>query len=336
MLSDIDKQILQDIIKNPSTGIANALSIATHFVEKWFYDCCEIFHQVYLENGQAVVAFVVDSQLTSLVKFSSDFVKNMINSDRETAVIDLHLAVNYVTELSSADRLVVSNYGEQNKKVILRLDGEILEVWINGFLRHMVNVMHPISQKEKRVNKYARSYKDYKLLVDDHSAMRLINLMDEYWHDRGKRILRKGDTEKYFQKSLFDWLDSCLSDARPKIETRTNAGDRTDIDIYAHFEGAHYVIEIKWLGKNGSGTEYKQDKIIAGIGQIITYLERDSNLNEVYLVFYDGRPEEEHIKASDFDKALIPPKGECKIIFLESETASTKGKKYANRSQLGS
>lgn len=138
-----------------------------------------------------------------------------------------------------------------------------------------------------------------------------------------------GKTEEFFQMELFDWLGRNLSDGYPKIETRTNAGDRTDIDIYSYQTGQHYIIEVKWLGENRSGTKYGYDRIIEGIGQIRTYLERDESLNEACLVCYDGRVEAEHKNNSSFDMSLLPLKGKHKIIFLESQSASRKGEDYA-------
>lgn len=160
--------------------------------------------------------------------------------------------------------------------------------------------------------------------------------MDTYWSDKHNRILKPGRTEEIFQLSLFEWLQLYVFGGQPKIETKTNAGDRTDIDIYAYNEGIHYIIEVKWLGKNQSGTTHGLERIIEGVGQIKTYLDRDAGVNEACLVCYDGRVESEHLESSQVDERLIPFKGCFKVMFLESESASRKGEKYANRSKLES
>jgi len=128
---------------------------------------------------------------------------------------------------------------------------------------------------------------------------------------------------------LFDWLLKNISDAVPKVETKTNSGDRTDIDLYSHQSGQHYIIEVKWLGKNKNNTSYDFKRIVEGVGQIRTYLDRDKTLNEACLVCYDGRTEKEHEEKSTVDEKLIPAKGVYRIIFLESMSASRKGEKYA-------
>lgn len=336
MLSEMDKQILHNTIKNIAVEIALCLRTTSRVTEQWLHSCCNIFHEVYLNNGQVVLAFLVKVEVNSPIVCSLQIVQNMINNHVEAAEIDLELNIKFECELPSADQIEIAQHGSEHKSVIIRIDGEILEVYIKGLYKKRINLVYPLSQSEKRVGKSQRSHKDYKILIDDHSKKRLINLMGEYWADREKRLLIPGITEAYFQKSLYDWLDRCLSDAFPKMETPTRAGDRTDIDIYVYREGIHYVIEIKWLGKNQNNKEYKLDRVVEGLGQIATYFERDFSLTEVYLVCYDGRSEEEHITNSKIDKNLVPPKGDYKLIFLESESASRKGEKYANRSKLES
>jgi hypothetical protein len=196
--------------------------------------------------------------------------------------------------------------------------------------------MHPESKNEIRIGMDARSCRDYVLSIDDHSKKELIFKMDKYWANKQNRILKRGETEKIFQMELFDWLLRHLYDGRPIIEMKTNVGDRTDIDIQGYECGQHYIIEVKWLGENESGTTHGNERIIQGIGQICTYLERDISLNQACLVCYDGRTEERNNRESSVDQNIVPVKGIYKIIFLESESASKKGEVYANRSQLGS
>lgn len=332
----MDKQILHNTIKNIAVEIALSIGSTNYIVEQWLQAFCEILHKVYMNNGQVMLAFIVKSNINSSIICSEQSVQKLIDAPRETAEIDLALNVNFISDLPSADQIDIAEYGNKHESIIIRLDGEILEIYIKGLYRKRIDLVHPLSQSEKRVGKYQRSHKDYKILIDDHGKKRLINLMKEYWVDRVNRVLIPEITEAYFQKSLFDWLEQYLSDALPKMETPTRVGDRTDIDIFVYREGIHYVIEIKWLGINQNKKEYKIDRVVKGLGQIATYLERDSSLAEVYLVCYDGRSEEEHITNSKIDKSLVPSKGDYTLIFLESESASRKGEKYADRSKLES
>lgn len=329
MLTELDNMILDRTVKNVVTEVAINTGQTIFDMEIWLKKFCEKLHVIYEAMGHLVMAFVLQLEENATFELTERNINNFKSRGMEVCSInDKHL-ISICEELKSADQIDIANYGEQKEVLIFRLYGEIVEVYVKGRYKSRINVMHPESQGEIRSSSYSRRCRDYALVIDDHGKKGLILQMDKYWANRQKRILISGKTEEFFQKELFDWLKKNISDGYPKIETKTNSGDRTDIDIYSYQCGEHYIIEVKWLGENASGTKYDADRIIEGIGQIRTYLDRDESLNEACLVCYDGRTEEDHKNLSTFDMNLMPAKGIHKIIFLESKSASRKGEDYA-------
>lgn len=329
MLNSIDNILLNKTVKNVAVEIAANIGQTTLDVSQWLNDFCVELNKINTDIGHVVIAFIYNINLDTTLELNSTNIQTLISSGIEACCIDNNHLLSISDDLSSADRIDIGVCGSEQDLVIFRLDGELLEVYIKGIMKHRINVMHPSSQEEIRISAHSRRCIDYALAIEDHGKKGLIFKIDKYWADRQKRILCSGETEKFFQMELFDWLDRNISDGYPKVETKTNAGDRTDIDLYSYQSGQHYIIEVKWLGKSESGTKYDYTRIIEGIGQIRTYLERDVSLDEACLVCYDGRTESEHKNESSFDMKLMPVKGKHKIIFLESKSASRKGEEYA-------
>ncbi len=336
MLGKIDKAILHQTIIDISSEIAANFQKPVLTIDKWLTACCEKLHSIYLEYGQIVFAFIVQMEAPDMLDLNVKTIQELVNSGQEVCIINQNLSLSLTQELKVADQIEIGNYGEDHNSIVFRLNGELLEIYIRGRYKHRINIMHPESKNEIRVGLNARRCRDYILAIEDHSKKELIFMMDKYWANKQKRILKPGKTERIFQMELFDWLLRHIYDGRPYIEMKTNVGDRTDIDIQGYQCGQHYIIEVKWLGENESGTIYGKERIIQGIGQINTYLQRDVTLNEACLVCYDARSEEKHKTESDVDQSIVPVKGKYRIIFLESESASKKGEAYVNRSQLGS
>jgi hypothetical protein len=336
MLTEMDKVILHDTVSDTSVELAANLSLPIYDLQNWLYEFCTRLNNIYTSCGSIVMAFIVDLEASGAINLDAINTQQLVDAGKEVVIINRKHSFSISNDLVTADEIEIGNYGEKHCNIIYRLEGEILKVYINGRYKKRINIAHPISKAEVRFSKHSRSCRDYKLAIDDHSKMRLVEIMDTYWCDKQKRILKPGKTEEIFQLSLFEWLQLHIFGGQPKIETKTNAGDRTDIDIYAYNEGLHYIIEVKWLGENKSGTAHGIERIVEGIGQIKTYLDRDVGVNEACLVCYDGRIESEHLGKSQIDERIIPFKGCFKVIFLESESASRKGENYANRSKMGS
>ncbi len=329
MLNNIDNILLNQAVKNVAVEVAANTGQTTLEVSKWLEKFCLELHKINIDIGHIVIAFVLKLNADASFELTTTNIQELVSRGIEAYSINEKHLLSISDELNSADRIDVCSCGSEQDLLIFRLEGELLEVYIKGIMKRRINVMHPSSQEEIRVSAHSRRCKDYVLAIEDHGKRGLIFKIDKYWADRQKRILLSGETEKFFQMELFDWLDRNIFDGYPKVETKTNAGDRTDIDLYSYQSGQHYIIEVKWLGKSQSGTKYDYDRIIEGIGQIRTYLERDISLNEACLVCYDGRTEDEYKNNSSFDMKLMPVKGKHRIIFLESKSASRKGEDYA-------
>lgn len=333
MLSSIDNLLLNNAVKSVAVEIAANTGQTTLNIEKWLKVFCDKLHNIYIDLGYMVAAFVLDFSSDGEFDLTSGIMQDLKSNGIEACAINENHYLTISEDLQSADQIDIGNSGAVMELIIFRLNGEVVEVYIKGVLKHRINIMHPGSKEEIRISAHSRRCQDYILAIEDHGKKGLIFKMNKYWADRQKRILMPGKTEEFFQMELFDWLQRNLSDGYPKVETKTNSGDRTDIDIYSYQTGQHYIIEVKWLGESKSGTQYGYDRILEGIGQIRTYLERDESLNEACLVCYDGRTENEHINNSSFDMKIMPLKGKHRIIFLESKSASRKGEDYAaNRS----
>lgn len=176
------------------------------------------------------------------------------------------------------------------------------------------------------------------LILNDHMQKCVDNEKGvKYWDNKIKRILRSDEThftEWIFQNSLFYWLNNFLSDRLDVIAEPCEHGqDKHDIRVTTT-DGRRFVIEIKWLGKNKSGTTYKQPRIDEGLQQLKIYLNNDSNFYCGYLIVYDGRPKVEHDNESYWDEQFLHPLCEKpKVLFLKSETPSKEATRIVKESK---
>lgn len=157
----------------------------------------------------------------------------------------------------------------------------------------------------------------FKHCIDDEKSVR-------YWKDKKKRLLLAGPdgTEKIFHQSLYWWLDHMLSDAIDVYGETLGMGQiKTDITVVT--EVGLLVIEVKWMGKNESGTSYKEIRIREGLAQVALYLAKNDKIFGAYVVLYDARPENVHKTSCTFPETSVVNKCERPIIyFLPSETPS--------------
>jgi len=173
-------------------------------------------------------------------------------------------------------------------------------------------------------NQWKRPIAQIVEILDDHMG-RVVKREQgvKYWKDKGKRILLNpdGGTERIFHRSLFWWLGENVSDLiRIAGETRGLGQDAMDILMVT--SAGSFIIEVKWLGNNGS-KKYGQLRIDQGLLQVKLYLENDKALIWGHLVCYDGRSEEAHLKESCFDASQ--KHADClepSILFLDSKTPS--------------
>jgi hypothetical protein len=186
-------------------------------------------------------------------------------------------------------------------------------------------------------SKFARRGDDYELAIRDHYRNRVKYWQQtDHWQNRKKRVLRKKlgskNTERIFHSSLLLWLNDHL-DAQVRSEPKTVESDEPDIEI-ASFSGKFFVIEVKWLGTAGS-TTYSRPRLAQAIGQMNTYLKKQTTVNNATLVVYDGRKpddfaalipgksvEEGCVQLNSCDGKRLLARGACLTFFLESKTAS--------------
>lgn len=174
--------------------------------------------------------------------------------------------------------------------------------------------------------RFFRPMKDFQKILHDHFENSIKNEKGcSYWQDKKNRILMTGKpkTEHIFQQNLLFWLKLFLIDKVLIVAEPSGFGqDKTDITIQT--DQGTYIIEIKWLGKNASGTPYGESRIGDGLRQVKIYLENDPSIMLGHLVIYDARPKNIHLTECNYNASDLHPRCERPhIIFLESETPST-------------
>ena len=267
----------------------------------------------------------------SLVKFNSKK-PVIVVLDRELRVIttrplNLKPAVDRIVGLCAAsNNIVIADYEDRSG---VRFYANRSVVGAEG--------LDEIGSLPPTRSKFARRGDDYELAVRDHYRNHVKYWQQtDHWQNRKKRILRKKlgskNTERIFHNSLFLWLNDHL-DAQVRSEPKTVESDEPDIEI-ASFSGKFFVIEVKWLGSAGS-TSYSRPRLVQAIGQVNTYLKKQTTVNKGTLVVYDGRKQEEFaalrhgdavedgcVQLNSCDGKRLIGRGSCLTFFLENKTAS--------------
>jgi hypothetical protein len=175
---------------------------------------------------------------------------------------------------------------------------------------------------------------DFDGLLTDHVENYIKNEQGvQYWSDKDDRVLLVGKqgTEEIFHRALFWWLKNYVSD-RLKVFGQPKGLGQYAMDIVVVTVGGSYLIEIKWLGKNASGTLCGRDHIDSGLAQVKIYLDGDEDCICGHLVMYDGRSMEDHEGKSSYNDLLRHPKCTTpKILFLESEPPSKQAVQMAKK-----
>lgn len=184
---------------------------------------------------------------------------------------------------------------------------------------------------------FMRRSEEYEVMIREHYEEWVKHdQRTKHWHDREKRILKKSTeeatfTEQIFQESLRRWLnDNCADKAQVRVELKSEASDRTDIEIIPLF-GGFFVIEIKWMGKNQNDFGYGESRIGDGLRQITEYIKRGASVRKATLVAYDGRGEKqfsEIVSSKDIAEGVkeivagVPDRGSAFVLYLFSKHAS--------------
>ena len=120
-------------------------------------------------------------------------------------------------------------------------------------------------------------------------------ILQGIWCDDYKIKIAKGATEGIMRDSLCQFLRFRLRGLKEVMpEQNVNEKNPVDIKVFWNYTKHIAFIEIKWLGKSISDTNYSQSRALDGAKQLADYLDEyaQQNPNSVsygYLVVFDAR-----------------------------------------------
>lgn len=279
-------------------------------------------------------------QISNPATLSATSILKELRTGANIILVDDELKIVGIEQVVNTSQSELSLYSRSNSCCILHVfNGTEIVIYANGLSIKEMNVLKPLYGPTTR-KKYSRSAQDYQLSMIDHYKQRIQygGAYSEHWEDRANRILRKTPkkTERIFHDNLQNWLDENLNGVVVQGGVKKITDDETDIEIRVHGDSRFYIIEVKWLGYNGS-TSYSESRLRDGITQVREYLQRDSFAFEACLAVYDGRVidrfnelecingEEEQWKEIDkCQSEVLPPRGKGMVFYLESKSASDK------------
>lgn len=325
MLSKFDNIIAEQKIKSMSANIAGQLDMPEITIHTWmeeFFPVLKNFHSTYGNHQIALIISKTPLPIKDTEKFDATSLWGFVSRGIECFQVDMALQLG-LTGLKSSEIVDISDYCYREKVPALHVLGEDSQLYnIKGRAVAFYNFVHPEVDTRKRTGLNARSYKDYKLVIDDQGPKQLIGKIDEIWHDRNNRILiANRKTEKILQTFLAKWLSENIHDARVASEVGKISGvDRTDIELTSIHTGDNIIIEVKWMGKNASRTSHDVEILKQGIRQVCTYLDREPKALEGCVVCYDGRN-----TTTEFSLDEPIARLEYRIVWLESRSGSQIG-----------
>ncbi|EHQ88998.1 hypothetical protein [Desulfosporosinus youngiae] len=328
MLTRIDNMIAAKKIKSLFANIAGQLDLPEIDIQDWIQKLFPILLDFHSKYGNRQYVFILNK--LSLPSEESQLLNpetlwNLISKRIECFNLDLNIMFS-ISGLNSSEIVDVCDYCYDNAIPALYVFGEEICLYNReGRCVAFYNFVHPEVTTRNRIGLNARSYRDYKLVIEEQGTKQLINKIDEIWIDRSKRILiANRQTEKILQNFLAKWLNDNIHDARVVSEVGKISGvDRTDIELTSISSGDHLIIEVKWMGINASGSSHDIRRLEEGIRQVCTYLEREPSALEGCVVCYDGRKESE--KANTFTLNEPIARLDYRIVWLESKSGSEIG-----------
>lgn len=219
----------------------------------------------------------------------------------------------------------------ERHSLVVQFQSPVANFWLAGDV-HDLNLESPGDTPSPRAF-VRRRVQELPAVVEEHYRT---CLLDEahlpYWEDRRNRILHAEvagrRTEHNFHQSLFWWLRATLLD-HTTVYSPKGLG-QSEVDIAVVTTNGTVYIEIKWMGKNSSGTTYGRAAIDVGLHQVHAYLEHDQDCYCGHLVVYDARSSKEHETNSSHDASIRHPRCHEPIVqFLQSETPSETAKRLA-------
>jgi len=294
-------------------------------------------YQLNIRYSPIIIALDVINQGTGINIFESDFftdffkngdvkINNLILVDLDGNLVDNVKSDNYtiknIEELNdnfpSSDLLY---YFIENNSFDILKDSKVIKVITDIFSTNQTRSFKnklPISEYRTLITKHHLDVlKGQKCLI--------------YWSNKSKRVLINAP-EKSFRKSLAVFLEDIVCDGKVDEESlNDNTDDRTDIRVIEMVSENIYIIEVKWIGKCDSHSNYDaekaHDRANEGILQLESYVKSDPKCIKGVLVIYDARIKQEDIKWNPspdrWNKVLdkLPF-----VLYLDSESASSKAK----------
>lgn len=294
-------------------------------------------YQLNIRYSPVIIALDIKSQGAGKNIFDSDFfveffqngdvkVNNLILVDLNGNLVGNINPENYIIrnieELNdsfpSSDLLF---YFIENNSVDIVKDLKVIKVIADIF-----------STNQSRAFKNKLPISEYRTLITKHHLDVLKGQKCLfYWSNKSNRVLIDAP-EKSFRKSLAVFLDDIVCDGKVDEESlNDNTDDRTDIRVTEMISENNYIIEVKWIGKCNSHSNYDaakaHDRANEGIIQLENYVKTDPKCIKGVLVIYDARIKQEDIKwnpaPEKWNKVLdkLPF-----VLYLDSESASLKAK----------
>ena len=309
--------ILDDVALQLSINLGMPITEAMQFI-----DAAENFIR---SNAHWKQTYILELDLTRTgsTRLTWEKIAPKIRAGLNDIVVDRHFRFVAAAEGGVLKITDAIKRARANKSLVFRVDEAYVHYAIDGVFDEF-NLVEPDQGPPSKVLR-CRRFEDFKQLLADH----YVQLVErekgiDYWANRPKRILLSGHagTEWIFQRSLIWWLRQCVQNYTYICAEPNGPGeDKTDINVVTDI-GA-YVVEIKWLGENDKGTRHGQTRIDEGMAQVKLYLDRESNYLKGYLVIYDGRPAEKHVKESGWDPQHAHERCDRpNIIFLDSDMPS--------------
>lgn len=175
-----------------------------------------------------------------------------------------------------------------------------------------------------------RHCREYRELIEDHFNDCVVDQKAfPYWANKADRLL-ENKPERYFHYNLWWYLKEFCLDARSVDKERQVDGypDETDIWISSTSD-EEYLLEVKWLGKSESGTEYDSNRAREGARQVNIYLDKFPQVTRAGLVLYDARKTDEEIQYAPEE---MEPKVDLDLRFwLPSESASVAARRRSKK-----
>ncbi len=292
------------------------------------------------ELGDKPYGFELTQQEDGTSELTAEFIVKSSVRKAHIIRLDKNLKVIDVVRLSCNDERnpdeVDFSSASEGKAIAYYEDKSLVRFYSNGYTAGCVGLDDPES-RPPRPSKFRRSADNYELSVRDHYKNGVRYSQDTlHWSDRASRLLHSKQghlkTEGIFHKSLLMWLEIHV-DGDVKSEPKDTRSDEPDIYIISP-EGRKYLVEIKWLGTNGS-SDHGVAQFRRGLGQLSDYLKKNGSIDQGTLLVYDGRSradfdalemesveEEGCIRVSKCGVVKLPARGSCLVMFLESKTAS--------------